>query len=416
MRSEAIFSRRMAYGLALAGGLTFAVTLFYVIFSETPRDIASAGADSFSRSALGHRALVELLADAVPVVVSRQRSLDKASPTTPLLVLEPSTDPEGLRRLTQMVETARARRVPLVVVLPKWRGSRMAENPDWVSRVALLAEERPLEVLRAALGRDEVPRDAIRRRREPEPASDGDTAQLPVPQLIRIPGLETVIAYGRDALVARLPETALYLISDPDLLNTAGLARGENARLVRQLLVVRLSAQALVIDEVLHGYGLTETIWTALLRFPLICVSLHLTALLTLVLWATTARFGRPLEPPSRLPPGKSTLLENTARLLGLAERSKYALDRYLRLTVGHAARRSAVASDLAFPQQLERLSVLGRRRELREDLGMLAWKIDRLPDDDAEPRKVLELARSLYLWRKEFLDGSGSERSQPAR
>ncbi|MCP4655801.1 MAG: hypothetical protein GY856_10320 [bacterium] len=415
MSSAAIFTRRTAYGLALAGGLTFAVTLFYVIFSEAPRDVDSAGADSFSRSALGHRALIELLESEVPVVVSRQRSLDKASPTTPLLVIEPSTDPEGLRRLTQMVTTARQRRVPLVVVLPKWRGLRMAEKPGWLSQVALLAEERPLEVLRAVLGRDQVPRDAILRRREPVPTPD-DSAVLPVPQLIRAPGLEAVIAYGRDALVARLPETALYLISDPDLLNTAGLARGENARLVRRFLVGRLSSQALVVDEVLHGYGLTETIWTALLRFPLICVTLHLTALLALVLWATTARFGRPLTPPSRLAPGKLTLLENTARLLGLADHSKYALDRYLRLTVGHAARRSAVASDLAFRQQLERLSNLGRRRELSEDLGMLAWTIGRLPGDDVEPRKVLELARALYRWRKEFLDGSGSERSQPAR
>lgn len=414
MKSEAIFSRRTAYGLAVAGGLSLAVTLFYVIFSEAPREVDSAGADSFSRSALGHRALVELLASEVPVVVSRQRSLDKASPTTPLLVIEPSTDPEGLRRLTQMATTARERRVPLVVVLPKWHGLRMAANPDWVSQVALMAEELPLEVLRAVLGQDEVPRDAIRRR-DPAPPPDEVSAQLPAPQLIRLPELETVIAYGRDALVAQLPETAFYLISDPDLLNTAGLARGGNARLVRQLLVDRLSSQALVVDEVLHGYGLTETIWRALLRFPLICVSLHLTALLALVLWATTARFGRPLRPPSRLPPGKLTLLENTARLLGLADRSKYALDRYLHLTVAHATRRAAVASDLSFRQQLERLSHLGRRRKLSEDLGMLAWKIDRLPND-VEPRKVLELARALYRWRKEFLDGSGSDRGQPAR
>lgn len=397
-----VFTRRTARLLTVPVVFTLAVTLFFMIFGQPAVEIESAGADSFSRSALGYRALVELLEHEVPVLVSRQRSAQKASPTAPLLLLEPPAGPEALQRLRRMIKAVRQREVPTVVVLPKWRGWRSRQHRGWVSRVALLPAETPSAVLQAVLGK-KLEADLVRSP-EPDPSEDfsGDVPRLGAPQLIRSAQLETVVRLGQDAVVARLPETKIYVVSDPDLLNTAGLARQGHALLVHELLVGRLDPQAFVIDEVLHGYGRSESIWNALLELPLICLTLHLAALLALALWATTSRFGRPLTPPSRLPPGKLTLVENTARLLALAERGRYAVQRYLRLTVRRAARSAGIPQS-TLDQQVRRLAALGRRRGVSEDLEKLAREVDALPPG-APPRRALELSRALYRWRKELL------------
>lgn len=410
MTDEAIFSRRAAWGLTVAGGVTLGLTLLYMIFGDPAGEVDVLGANSFSRSALGYRALVEVLEHEVPVVVSRLASEHKASPSAPLLLLEPPAHRDGLVRLARVLETARGRLVPIVVVLPKWRGWRESGVVDdapagWVSRVELLALEEPQQVLATLLGDAEA--EGTTEVRRGAAVRGAAAADLSYPQLIRSSRLETVVPYGGDALIARLPDAEVYVIADPDLLNTAGLGRGDNALLVHELLIGRLAPEALVVDEVLHGFGRSQTIWRALLDFPLICVSLHLTALLAATLWATTGRFGRPLRPPPRLPPGKLTLLDNTARLLTLAERSHHAVERYLELTVRQAARRASLPPQMGLRQQIERLSELGRRRGLAEDLGHLAWCVDQLPLEEVEAPRALALAHALYGWRKEMFDGS---------
>jgi hypothetical protein len=404
---EAIFSRRAARGLVLAGGVTLAVTLLYMIFADPAGEVDVLGANSFSRSALGYRSLVEVLEHEVPVVVSRLASEHKASPTAPLLLLEPPAHRDGLDHLARVLGTARERRVPRVVVLPKWRGSRPAGRldpspPGWVTRVEALPLEEPRRVLATLLG--DAGADAEVRRSAPAPGPA--PAELPWPQLIRSSRLETVVAYGGDALIARLPGEAVYVIADPDLLNTAGLGRGDNALVVHELLIDRLAPEAFVVDEVLHGFGRSQSIWRELLDFPLICVCLHLAALLAVVLWATTGRFGRPLRPPPRLPPGKLTLLDNTARLLTLAPRSRQAVESYLELTVRQAARQASLPPGLGARQRIERLSELDRRRGVGEDLGHLEWCVSQMPIDGAEPARALALAHALYRWQKETFDG----------
>lgn len=399
MRGEAVFRRRTARILALVAGVTLAVTLLYVIFGDPAVEVDSAGADAFSRSALGYRALLEILEREVPVIVSRSHSESKASPTSPLLLLEPPAGSTQLERLAAMIDHVRGRGIPTVVVLPKWRGYRgSGDRRGWIRSVELRSIDEPRRVLETVLGNSALGQMV---RKEGAVPPQGLPA-LPVPQLLRSDVLETVAGGADGALVVRLSGTEIYVVSDPDLLNTAGLARPGSAAFAHRLLIDRFSPQAFVVDEVLHGFGRSATIWRALVEFPLICATLHLAALLGLALWASTARFGRPLPPPSRLPPGKMTLIENTARLLALAERSKYAVERYLRLVVGQASRRLALPP-MTLRQQVVRLTEMSRNRGVAEDLDQLAWEVARLGADGVDPRRALELSRALYRWRKEL-------------
>lgn len=423
MSEAAIFEPRTARALAWTGGVALAITLFFIVFSDpSAKGEASFRADAFSRSAIGYHALVRFLEDAVPVLVSHHSSAAKAGEERPLLVLEPPADPASRERLREMVAAALGRGAAVVLVLPKWRGVAMEERPGWVKHVEPLPREAPREVLRAALGNDGSESfEILRQPGGPRWWSasllvEGDDPALSLAaphQLLRDRGapFEPVIASGGLLLVAKASDTRLYVVADPDLLNTSGLSRGENAVLAERLLIGHLAPKALVVDATLDGYRQAASVWRALLEPPLVTFSLHFAALAAVVLWAGGRRLGRAEEPPPRVPPGKRTLVDNTARLFGLREHWKPSLEQYFRLTVARAAARwskagTHPAASAGFRRQVTELARLGRRRGTGADLEDLGRAIARLPPRGTDARRVLGLARDLYRWRKEITDG----------
>ncbi|MCP3961433.1 MAG: hypothetical protein GY719_26610 [bacterium] len=411
-KSTVLFERRTARVLLWVGGVALAITLFFLVFADPAMDESSWRADSFSRSLIGYHALTRFLEGEVPVLISRHFSAVKASAEKPLLILEP---PEGSGELTEMVTTALSREAPVVVVLPKWQGTPMGGG--WVRALAPLPESAVTAVLVAALGNEEAGGIEVVRSERGEARWDSSLLEptqtaglsLRVPrQLLRDPGvlLEPVVARGEELLVARVSETSLYLVSDPDLLNTGGLGLGDNAALAHGFLIDRLAPSAIVVDESLHGYRQATSVWRALLEPPLLAFSLHLIGLAALVAWAGGGRFGRPLAPPPRVPPGKHSLIDNTARLLGLREHLKHSAEEYLRLTVSKAA--SVWRPRGSFREQVSTLAGLGRRRGNHLDLEELGRAVARLPARGGDPRRVLALARDLYRWREEITDRDG--------
>ena len=192
----------------------------------------------------------------------------------------------------------------------------------------------------------------------------------------------------------------LWLLADPDLLNTAGLALADHAEIVRHLLLEVIGVEAVVIDETLHGYWRRPSPWRALLDMPLLTMTLHACLLLTLFLWTAIRRFGAPQPAAPRLPPGKMTLIENTVNLLGLIERSRHTLRAYFQLTV----RRTAAALGIHRPRE-ELVSQLDRLAELRGNLRRLRSierQLEHLPET-VDARSALRLARRLHAFRKEM-------------
>ncbi len=76
----------------LVGVATASLTLALALIVIRPEagEVSSSAADSFSRSALGHRGFVELLrANGIPVLVSRYASAERAGASSLLLIAEP---------------------------------------------------------------------------------------------------------------------------------------------------------------------------------------------------------------------------------------------------------------------------------------------------------------------------------------
>ncbi len=452
------FSRRglLAFGVFALG--TFGLGLGLAAFSGDLFGHASYGADTYSRSLVGHRALAELLRrTGLGVVQGRTPGETRARARFPLLSLEPElSDPpepgspgsralvdlDRERRATALYAQALGAGAPVVLALPKRSVRPSPDIGGWIASEELLPDEaamRPLARLRAALlaappaeaedAGEEGGATAPQRSAEPAPGAEpprivrvqesGACRAAPLGlaearvqpdgplQLLRPErGLEPMAECEAGVLIGRLARRdgpPVVVVSDPDLLNNRGLARGDHAALVRALLDT-LDAAGVVFDETLHGHVSGQGVLARALSFPLGLVSAHAALAFLLFGLCVSARFGRPRPAPPALPPGKALLIENTAELLRAHSDHRAALGRYLEGVLQELGRRYGGRGTGPSPERtlLERLGALGRARGVQEDPAELV-RAAHAPGLRAP--EALRLARRVHAWRAALLD-----------
>lgn len=424
--TEGGFSRSTVGWVAAIGVISFALALILSAYGEDLWSKPSPHANSFSRSALGHRALVELLESMGLGVVSR-RSPGTGSPgiVRPLIAAEP--DPRVMQeygeRLEELRKEARSRDAALVVVLPKWRGEQDPGKPGWIASAELLPEVEVLGVLRA-LGEDSLETADIVREESPRKsrvqgcsarwrsskAIDFRVDLAPAQLLVPGSGLEPEVTCGKNMLVARHQPDAegpeIYLVSDPDLLNNHGLAAGDNAVVIYELLAHRLGARGVIFDETVHGLRRTPGLLAEAFRFPLLLAVLQVLVLAGVLLWAGMGRFGKPLPTQASLGSGRQVLIATTARLLTDGGHGAESLARYFQQTVRGLAAGLGLSSDLPEPELIGRLQRLSDERRLGMDLRVLAAQVKQSPEAGMATDWALSIARDLHRWRQEMMDG----------
>lgn len=431
--SRATFSPRVARWLVGLGAVSLLATLLFAALGsdDTPSRF-EVKPNTFSRSAVGHKALAAVLdAWGLDVHVSRHRSAERATRTRPLLLLEPEAPWLGDNALRDTLRVAVKRRVPVVVVLPKWSGERSA-TVDWARRVDLVetsSAERVLAEIEGALdhteGDDEtlsLPdwggnvwrtheqgysvylRGAQREWRVALAPIQGITTSDDGPLE---PLVEVAAADAFPVLVARFRDAPIYVVSDPDLVNTMGLGQADHVAILHHLLTVELAADGVIIDEAVHGFSRVESIWSELFRFPLIVVTFHFALLLALALWAAMRRFGKPMERPPRVARGKTTLLDNTATLLALGHHAGHGVREYFRATLRWLARTYGLPSELSDAERLKLIADLAKRRGASIDVHALAAEARSLVNRRADERRALQVARRIFTLRTEMIDGA---------
>ena len=398
------------------------------------------------RSALDYGALVSWLdSEGLGAEVSHSHTAAKIGPDDVVLVLEPSV--EGIERrewvdelLTDYWTSSR-----LIVVLPKWKGRPDQSHPGWIESVRWVDQAEPEAVLTllfeiaATGGRwadsesqaapDGSPTkvwdwDAEEAESEP-PTGEGwpptilrssgspprhlgtdAPATIENLQMMSGPGSRwlPVIENDEGVLAAFIAEDFL-VISDPDLLNNAGIGQGENAALVRDLLYSMVEPEAVWVDESVHGAPWSSSVWGELFRFPLLLVTLHLFVLFALSAWAATQRFGpaRPVEP--RFHRGKELFLTHTAELLQLAGHGGDSLVRYLALAEMEVAR-ALGWGDLPLEERRKRLVALRGSGERGDDFSSLAQDVNALTVREITPGGVLRMAQRIDHWRRGAVSG----------
>jgi hypothetical protein len=404
--SEGAFSARAARWLAALAGLSLAASGLLAVFGDAFEDLPSFGADSYSRSAIGHHAFFRLLRDlGFPVIASRHRTASKASEETVLVVAEPLVG--AMEERAEALEEMWDRADRMLVVLPKRTGFPSGSRPRWLGGSELLPVSEAARVLEALSVEAEVVR--------PEGALSGWTGDLPAPaverpQLLVSGDLDPLVATAEGMLAGerRGDGWHLLVLADPDVIATHGLGEGANAELAVRL-VERIAGEGatLLVDETQHGWEASPSVYRELFRWPLAVATLQAALALGLLAWAALVRFGRPRRPAPALAAGKGFLVDNAAALLRHGGHLAPALGAYWR------AAREQIAHALQAPGERGEargawLARAAAARGQEKRLAALERRLSALPGRRRAHEEAIRLALDVHRFREEMIHGTG--------
>jgi len=399
MNTSSSFAPKMLVAW-LAVALLLAAAAFYFSFFGHSRPDA-VGPSTFSRSALGHAGIADMLRRlGFTVVKSRSDSLAKLRRDGVLVVAEPS-----LSKPQQVQPLLLSRNV--LLVLPKRTGRRSEDRPEWVDRTMVLPVASAAAVLRLANVKAEVARAASgsawsRNELGPAPKIAGQV------QLIKSTELRPIVANDDGMLVGELRTNTrrLWILADPDVLENHGIGEADNAAFALALINgLRGRNGNVVFDETVHGYAeLTGAPWELLFEFPFVLATLQGVFAVALLLWATMGRFGAPLPPPA-LESGKHGLIQNTAKLFEFAGYQTVMVQRYVQAIVRDVARQLHGPAAMKEADAAAWLDRVGRARGVDISCAALLSRAGEL-DRRRDGATLASLARDTYRWKREIVDG----------
>ena len=405
--TDDIFSRKTVF-VAAFGIVAFLLALGMLMKGERgaePGDIA--GANTFSRSAVGHGALFELLKTmGVPVLRTRlpggraagQRDFGRDSF---VVVAEPQS--------TEAADTARRgfQGKPLVVlfVLPK-RKSVRARRDGFSSKVQLIPVQQ-VDRTMSSLG---LQGEVIRTKRTQNSWSTNALQATPSVehdlQLIRSGELEPLVATADGILlgVSGSLFRRVYL-SDPDVMANHGLDDGQNAAFMVELLeTLRMQGSPIIFDETVHGFMLSPSFWRELLEFPGAAVTLSLLGFTLVLGWLALSRFGKPALTKEALVAGNEQLIYNMARVLGRGGVTDFVLERYARHTLRSIAGRRRLPAASSLPEQINNLRL---HAKTDREFALLDVIEGELNDKTGRRKRALTIARQLHTLRQGMNGGA---------
>lgn len=391
-----LFAPAIAAALVAAGILSF---LFYVVFAAyapDPSGDTDGRANALSRSAVGFAAFAELLRQqGVPVIVSRGLS-DVQYARASLIIFTPSLaqKPNDVIAVTP--------REPKLVVLPKWSVIADQAHPGWVAKLGLYPER--------LFGLDK----STTLTRQPGAApvdlhnglhnTDTKTGAIESLQTIAGPGWTNyvTVAHGH-ALVSRLPNTGIYVLSEPDLLNTQGIRDLANAKAGAEIVQsLRKNNGPVVFDVTLAGYRRSPNFLRLIFEPPLLGATLCALAAALLMAVHAAVRFGAPEKAGRVFALGKYALVDNSAALIALARREHRVVLRYAAAIRHRVARFVGITdghSEAEISELLDRLQPrnagVQRFSEMFEQAGKARSQAE-----------ALNVARKLYRWGEVMIHG----------
>lgn len=396
-REASPFSTRTALLLAGIGFFAFCAVMALVAFSSDLRPKNGAGSHPYSTAATGYGGLVKLLeVTGRTVRVSRiERAITDRDMS--LIILTPPGYGWGDIEAHEIQE-------PALVVLPKWFGMADPVKPSWqrhTERAGTFIAEGALEAFDAEAS-------ITTRRQTPDLDTPFGAFSLKVDgalHLIDGVELETVIDGGNGALLAKMPYQDIYILSDPDLVNTFGLAELENAKFAAALTdwLMAYGEETIIFDATQHGFVRSENILKTALSPPFIGAALTALAAALLLGWSASLRFGAPEREDRAIALGKQALADNSAGLITMARREARLAPGYLALT------RRATAKDVGAPKTLGDADLAGlfdRMSKSRKNAPTWSDVATPLKTNANSRDDLVNKARALWTWRKETTHG----------
>jgi hypothetical protein len=398
-RRASAFSPAVMIGLVLVGVFSFAAFILLSAFEPELTSGSNGGAHALSQSAVGFAGAVRLMRE-VPAPVSVGRVTGDLARRQSMVIVTP---PQPLT----WTELLNAGGATTLVILPKWATVPHQSHRGWVARV----EAAPPEAV-ARLMADIAPGLSVVRvagLSHPSLSAFDKTSfqagQIDQLQTVSGDALTPIVTDAAGHIVlARVirnrTETSVYVLADPDFLNTQGIADLDNATVGMGMigLVRGSNQQPIVFDVTLNGLGSARSALRLAFQPPFLGFTLGFAIAGALLAWRAALRFG-PSAPAQRaIALGKAALTENSAALIRLARREQ-------RLGPGYARMTATVAADklgLGRQDETEIVSALDRIGSA-QGAGELYSQLAANAGAAKSSQQMLEAARKLYAWKKEI-------------
>jgi hypothetical protein len=402
--------------LVVVGLGAFLAGTYLQVFDDGSGDPWTTDANSFSHSAIGHRAFVATLRKlGIPVEVSRFRTLDRVGENNLLLLLEPDAK-AGETILPELRDVAHA-----LLVLPKWQGRIDPNKPTWIDRMDLLSRRDVEAVLDAALaGRVKPELERANGKLEREVARYNGKIAIDSPQTIDLideSSADSLVIEKDGTLLAERSEDGhhLWVLSDPDLLSNAGLDDADNGVVAVSMIQSMLpSGGTVIIDETSHGFEQRPNLLRELLHPPFVAVGLAGLVLLAVLAWAGIARFGAPQPETVGLTAGKLTLVRNAAQLLRLGTTASSLMLSYRRMVLADAIAELHGPPGLDEFAQAAWLDRAAARRGLAIRVKPLLDAVSSLSEADRlDAARALRISLDLHRWKQEIVNGTVAPRDR---
>jgi hypothetical protein len=401
-KARGAFSLKVVIALLLVGVFSFSAFFALSAFAPELTSGDDGRAHALSRSAVGYAAAARLArAQGAIVTVSRQPVSELNDPS--LLVLAP----EAPVTAEQLDALAHQR---VLIVLPKWAVIPMQTHPGWVQRVSIAPEQAASYVLseiapKASIARAEgASQPSLHFNRVSPIGPKGSTVQggeIPSLQTLYGEGLTPVlVADDGRMILAQLEDRPVYVLAEPDFLNTQGIADIANARVGMAVLdMLRGADESIVFDVSMNGFARTRSLLRLAFQPPFLAATLSLAAAAALLAWRAVARSG-PQAPPRRaIALGKRALAENSAALIRLARREH-------KMGWGYAMMTGAGLVELFGLGRSEGEQTIAVLDRVAAAQGVDA-KFSELASEAAAAEtgaQVLTAARKLHSWKEEML------------
>ncbi len=408
--SGGVFRPLTAIFMVLVGVFAFSALLVLLAYAPDLKSGEDGEAHALSKSAVGFAGLAEALRlTGQPVVINRG-TLHTSSRAGLLIVTPP---PSADRKAIDALGFGG----PILVVLPKWQALPDIKHRGWVAKAPLLDGaafiKGSLGFQAGLRGEAGVARPRLRARTAPfDTGAELSVGPIDSFQTFRAPGwVPVIVDHSGQTVLARAPDRPLFVLSDPDLLDTQGIKNLDTlATAVSIVRTLKVGDGPVIFDVRLNGLGRERGVLRLLFDPPFLAVTLCLATAAALAGFQAFCRFGPVSSGERAIPMGKTALIDNTAALIRLAGREHRMGGRFADLTADLTARAVGAPRGLggeALVGFLDRLGAARRQSETLSELGIQA-RMARTPDG------LVTVARKLFQWRLAMTGTRAAPRLDP--
>ena len=390
-----LMSLRLGIALVLVSAIAFVAALVLTAFASDFRSEGNGGTNALSKSAVGFAGLFVLLKESgVPVSIDRH-GIASAKNDERLQILTPdtTTSPSALHALALSQSS--------LIVLPKWGTQPDPFHTGWVSKIEVAPPDFAVYLLKqlsksTTIHQDKDAAAAIKIRA----AGDGYfhdvwTRPVAIDSLQTIGGKDWVAdivdANGR-AILAHLRNKDVFVLADPDFLNTHALKDRDVARAALSFIDRWRADDPVAFDVTLNGFGTPPSLLRAAFQPPFLGATLCAILAAMLIGYHAASRFGTPVRPDQVYAFGKATLVANSAGLIRMLDRERGMAPRYAAAVRDLVARLAGGAREIS-PEALQNLERRSRSNRPYTELAAEAQNV-------RNSAGMLKVSKELYQWR----------------